>query len=104
MSNDERDAAILRLVKTRAEAKRRKNLLETELRAAGSSLYSIGTELREIGFSTSAQASPGAILQRVATAPDICELVRVKTMLEELKELNENLKQLAISAATEGID
>jgi hypothetical protein len=104
MSNDERDTAILRLVKNRAEAKRRKNLLETELRAAGASLYSIGTELREIGFSTSVQASPGAILQRVVMAPNICELVRVKGMLEELKEVNENLKQLAISAATEGID
>ena len=104
MSNDEQDAAILRMVKARDEAKRQKSLLETELRAAGTSLYNIGSSLRSIGFSTSVQETPGAILQRVATAPDICGLERVKAMLEELKELNENLKQLAVSATTQGID
>jgi hypothetical protein len=45
MSNDERDAAILRLVKTRAEAKKRKNLLETELR----NLLKNSTESRNMG-------------------------------------------------------
>jgi hypothetical protein len=104
VSNDEQDAALLRLVKTRGAAKRQKSLLETELRAAGTSLYNIGAALRSIGFSTSVQETPGAILQHVATAPDICGLERVKAMLEELKELNETLKQLTASAITQGID
>jgi hypothetical protein len=104
MSNDEQDAAILRLVKARGEAKRQKALLETELRAAGTSLYNIGSGLRSIGFSTSVQETPGAILQRVAIAPDICGLEQVKAMLEELKELNENIKQLNAAAVAQGIE
>jgi hypothetical protein len=104
MSNDESDAAILRLVKARGEAKKQKALLETELRAAGTSLYNIGAGLRSIGFSTSVQDTPGAIFQRLASAPEICGLERVKAMLAELKELNENLKQLETSAITLGIE
>lgn len=58
MSNDEQDAAILRLVKDRGEAKKQKALLELELRAAGTSLYSIGTELRSVGFNTQFKEAP----------------------------------------------
>jgi hypothetical protein len=104
MSNDEQDAAILRLVKDRGEAKKQKALLELELRAAGTSLYSIGTELRSVGFNTSVQGSPGAIFQRVASAPEICGLERVKAMLAELKELDDNLKTLSTAAAALGIE
>ena len=38
MSNEEQDAAILRLVKSKGDYKKRKALLESELRAAGQSL------------------------------------------------------------------
>jgi hypothetical protein len=103
MSNDEQDAAILRLVKARAEAKKKKALLETELRAAGESLYTIGSGLRSIGHSTSVQDTPGAIFQRVVVAPEICGLERIQGMLVELKELNENLKHLDSDAHTLGI-
>jgi len=45
MRGDEQDAAILRVVKDRAEAKKRKSLLENELRTAGQSLSRIGSGL-----------------------------------------------------------
>jgi hypothetical protein len=103
MSSDEQDAAILRVVKGRAESKQRKLLLESELRAAGESLYHVGSALRYVGHAKSVQEAPGAILQRLAMAPEICELERVKAMLTELKEATEKLKQLDITAQELGI-
>jgi hypothetical protein len=48
MSDPEQDEAILRLVKQRGEAKKRKALLENELRTAGRSLWEIGGALRNV--------------------------------------------------------
>ena len=45
MSSDEQDAAILRIVKERSENKRRRALLESEIRAASSSLKDLATLL-----------------------------------------------------------
>ena len=104
MSGDEQDAAILRVVKGRAEAKKRKSLLETELRTAGQSLSRIGSGLAGVGSSTAVHQTPAALIQQVAQAPDICDLSRIGTMLAELKKVNENLQQLNSAAATLGIE
>jgi len=104
MSGDEQDAAIVRLVKDRGEAKRRRSLLESELRAAGQSLWEIGTVLRSVVGSGSFPHTPESILPQIAKAPNICSLDRIKAMLEELKELQNRLEQLNRSASELGID
>lgn len=104
MSGDEQDAAIVRLVKDRGEAKRRRALLESELRAAGQSLWEIGGSLRSVKAGGSHQESPAYILPYVDKAPEICRLDRVKAMLEELRDLEGRISQLNRSAAELGID
>lgn len=103
MSSDEQDAAILRVVKSRAEAKKKKALLENELRAAGHALSGIGYGLESIGISSGGHHDPAAIMEKVAKAPDICDLSRVGVMLGELKEVNANLEQLNVTANDLGI-
>lgn len=103
MSGDEQDAALLRIVKQRSEAKKRKSLLESELRAAGESLYEIGGALRHVNGGS----FPGFldnILSRIAKAPDTCSLDRIRTKSKELQELEMTLAQLNRSATELGID
>jgi hypothetical protein len=104
MSNEEQDAAILRLVKSRGESKKRKALLESELRAAGQSLWQIGQSLRNVKGSGTFTDTPGHILPEIERAPDICDLSRIKLMLEELKALEMTLSDLNRSAIELGID
>jgi hypothetical protein len=104
MSNDEQDVSILRVVKSRAEAKKRKTLLENELRAAGQSLYRIGSGLQSVGNSTAVHESPAALIQQIAQAPEICDLRRIGIMLSELKEVMENLQQINTTARELGIE
>jgi hypothetical protein len=103
MTIDEQDMAILRIVKERGEAKRRKVLIESELRAAGESLYDIGGALRHVN-DASVQNGVESVLPKLANVPKICDLGRVKLMLEELKELENRLSQLNRSASDLGID
>ena len=104
MSSEEQDAAILRLVKQRGEAKKRKVLLENELRTAGRSLWEIGSALKSLDASGPSQGTPEFILLEIAKAPNICGLERVKAMLEELRDLENTLRQLNRSAVELGID
>ena len=104
MSTEEQDAAILRLVKQRGEAKKRKALLENELRTAGRSLWDIGSALKSVNASGPSQETPDSILPAIAKAPNICRLENIRTMLEELSELEKTLNQLNRSAIQLGID
>jgi hypothetical protein len=104
MSNEEQDVAILRLVKQRFEAKKRKTLLENELRTAGQSLSEIGSALKSVNASGPSQETPEFILPQIDKAPSICRLERIKAMLEELRDTQKNLAQLNRSAADLGID
>jgi hypothetical protein len=104
MSNDEHDMAILRLVKGRGEAKRRKALLESELRTAGKALSEIGSGLRSVSSSGAVHETPGYLLQKVAQSPEICGFARLGTVLGELKEVDEDLRQLNQTARELGID
>ena len=101
MSDDEKDAAILRLVKDRSEAKRRKLLLESELRAAGESLAEIGQSLRHLNGGP--YDDVGRIIPQVDKAPNICGLERIRTMLTELSKLQETLAKMNESATELGI-
>jgi len=103
MSGDEQDAAILRVVKQRSEAKKRKLLLESELRSAGDSLYDIGGTLKHISGGL-LQGSADHVLAQITKAPKICNLEQIKAMFEELKGLETTLTQLNLTAAGLGID
>jgi hypothetical protein len=103
MSDQEQDAAIVRIVKQTAEAKRRRTLLESELTTAGQSLWEIGRSLKAISGPEFIGAA-AAILPQIDKAPDICALGRIRAMLEELKELEATLIQLKRSAAELHID
>ena len=98
------DAAIVRVVKSRSEAKKRKALLENELRTAGQSLYRIGSGLQTVGNSTAAHETPAGLIQQIAQAPEICDLRRIGIMLSELKEVTENLQHFNTTARELGID
>lgn len=104
MNDDERDAAVLRVVKERSEAKKQKALLESELRAAGRSLASIGSGLSSVSSIGAVHQQPSVILRSVDSAPPICELSKIRAMLAELRDVDENLKQLNATARELGIE
>jgi chorismate mutase len=103
MMIDEQDNAILRLVKERGEAKRRRAALERELRAAGKSLCDIGGALKNSSVVRFRNGIDN-VLPKLQSVPAICDLSRVTTMLEELKEVETRLAQLNRIAAEMGID
>jgi len=103
MAIDEKDDAILRLVRERSEAKRHRAELKRELRETGKSLYDIGGALK---YACGGRIGNGIdyLLPKLHSAPAICDLSRVTTMLEELKELETRLAQLNRIASEIGID
>lgn len=104
MNIDEQDTAIIRLVKQRHEAKKRKVLLQNELRTAGRSLWDIGSRLKSVDADGPSQDSPEAALSEISKAPPICQLEQIKAMLDELKDLQAILTALNRSALELGID
>jgi|ERR1035437_3608742 hypothetical protein len=102
MSNDEQDQAIVRIVKKRAELRKRKALIESELRAAGESLDDIGSSLKHI--SNGNLEWYANIGKRIQEAPKICELTRIKEMIDELREIYAAFVELNRNAAEAGID
>jgi hypothetical protein len=103
MPADERDLAIRGLLTRRSEARRRRAALATELRLAGKSLYDLGGALKHAsGISLGSRVDH--ILPKFANVPAVCDLGRLKVMLEELKELEARLAQLNRSASEIGID
>ncbi len=102
MTIDEQEVGIARLRGKRSEARRRR-VLEGELRMAGKSLYDIGGALKHLS-GTAMGNRVDYILPKFAAVPAICDLGRVKEMLEELKELQTLLDQLNHSASQMGID
>jgi hypothetical protein len=103
MTIEEKEAAISGLLRKRSETKRRRIALESELRTAGKSLHDIGGALKHLSGSTMG-SRVDYILPKFAAVPAICDLARVKEMLEELKELQIKLDQLNHSASQMGID
>jgi hypothetical protein len=87
MTQQEQGEALLRLIKNRTDARRRKALLESELSAAGRALYEIGDNLRRAG-------ALDYTLKQIDNAPPICELGKLKAMLTELGEVAETLATL----------
>jgi hypothetical protein len=103
MTSDEKEAAISGLLRERSEAKWRRTALESELRTAGKSLYDVGSALKNLSAGAMGSRVDN-ILPKFANVPAICDLKRVKEMLEELKELQMRLDRLNYSASQMGID
>lgn len=104
MSEDELNAAIVRLVKERSESKKKRASIESEPRSAGRALFSIGNSLREVAADGSWNHTPSAILPEIEKAPEICGLTRIRELLEELQKTSDLIKQLDQSAREMGID
>jgi hypothetical protein len=104
MSDAEQDIAIARLVKDRTAVRRQMALLESELQAAGRAFFEIGGQLRNVKGVGSFNETPGAILSSVEKAPTICDLGRIKIMLEELRASEKTMAQLNHTASLLGID
>jgi len=97
------DAAAAQLFRERSEARRHRAALETELRTAGKSLHGIGGALRHLSCANIGNRVDH-ILRELADAPTICDLGRVRALLEELKELETRLDHLNRCASQMGID
>jgi hypothetical protein len=104
MTDNERDAGIVKLVRDRKEARERKVLLQRELRTAGQSLFEIGSGLRSVNSAGAVHETPGYLYQQVAKAPEICGLQRLGTMLGELRDVDSILAELNLAARDVGID
>ena len=102
VSGDEQDHAIARIVKRRSELRKRKALIESELRTAGEFLDDIGSSLKIIGNGTPEWYAN--IAKQIQEAPEICELRRIEVMVAELKGIYAEFVQLNRSAAEVGID
>lgn len=103
MQDQGQDTVILSLLRERIATKRRRAALKIELRAAGKSLYDIGSALKH--------ASPGRIaskieylLPKLRSVQGIWELAEVRARLEELKKVEARLADLDQIAAGMGID
>ena len=102
MSDEEQDQAILRIVKNRAEARKRNVLLVSELQAAGKHMETIGAALRHLSEFAMGQNTE-YILKEIDVAPSICELGHVRKLVVELAEIKTHLAQLSKMSEELGI-
>ncbi|MEO8051011.1 MAG: hypothetical protein ABI833_11395 [Acidobacteriota bacterium] len=77
MSTAEQDAALLRIVKDRAEAKRKRSLLEHEIRSTGTAFYEVGSSLRNMSLHSDRQSFSKQLEKHQAHMPEsVSEMVK----------------------------
>jgi hypothetical protein len=103
MSEEEESVAIVRLLKKRSEARRRKVLLDDELRTASGSLTDIGTALRHL-IITGPYSNVDTAISKLNKAPKVCGLESVKALLVELKAVEDTISYLNNEAKAYDID
>jgi hypothetical protein len=101
MSPDEQDAAVLRIVKDRAEAKRRRALLESELQAAGKALHVIAEALPLLG---SPVVNIPVLLKLIDENAELLAPSKLAQMMKEYADLTALIKNLDASAKAAGIE
>jgi hypothetical protein len=101
MSPDEQDAAVLRIVKDRAEAKRRRALLESELQAAGKALHVISEALPLLG---SPVVNIPVLLKLVGENAELLAPSKLAQMMKEYADLTAQIADLDASAKAAGIE
>ena len=101
MSPDEQDAAVLRIVKDRAEAKRRRALLESELQAAGKALHIISETLPLLG---SPVVNIPVLLKLIDENAELLAPSKLSQMMKEYADLTAQIADLDASAKAAGIE
>lgn len=96
MSDEEKDVAILNVVKRRAEAKRTLALLESQLQEAGSTLQRFGEDMRKLSLGSGPQEWVEKRLPLLS--PELASRIR------EYLAVSETVKELDASAKKLGID
>src|ERR1019366_6883487 len=101
MSNEEIDAAMLRLVKDRAEARRQHAALAAELKAAAYVLQSLGQALTYINQPHISTADPIALLDQHA---DLLEPSKLARLVREHADISRRIEEMHQHARRMGID
>ena len=101
MSSDEQDAAIVRIVKDRAEAKRLRALLESELQAAGRSLHIVSEALPLLG---SPVVNIPALLKLIDENAELLAPSKLVQMMRDYADLTNQIADLDAKAKAAGID
>ncbi|HYW41229.1 MAG TPA: hypothetical protein VE959_00135 [Bryobacteraceae bacterium] len=101
MSNEDLDAAILRLVKDRTEAKRHQAALSAELKAAATVLQSLAQAFTYLNQPRVSTEDPLALLNRHG---DLLEPSKLARMIREYADLSKRIEQMDQDARRMGID
>jgi hypothetical protein len=101
MSNEEIDAAIVRLVKDRAEARRRQAALAAELNAAAHVLQSLGQALTYLNRARISTEDPVALLNQHA---DLLEPSKLARLIREHADVSKRIEEMDRHARGMGID
>jgi len=101
MSPDEQDVAVLRIVKDRAEAKRRRALLESELQAAGKALHVISEALPLLG---SPVVNIPVLLKLIDENAELLAPSKLAQMMKEYADPTALIADLDVSAKAAGIE
>jgi hypothetical protein len=99
MSTVEQDAALLRIVKDRSDAKRKRSLLENEIHNAGNALCEIGTVTRNMSIHSDRSFALQQFKKHGEPGPD--------TLLEMVKEyfaVCDRVNEMDVLAKEVGID
>jgi hypothetical protein len=101
MSSEEQDAALLRIVKDRAEAKRQRVLLENELRVGGSALHALSEGLSLLG---SPLVNMPSLLKLIDENAELLTPSKLSQMMRQYADLSKRIADLDASAKALGID
>jgi hypothetical protein len=105
MSDSEQDAALLRFIRERSEAKKRRALLYSELRIAAANFVLVGEAIKRMNTGSSLTSStPDDIIGQIDKAPDICGFAKIKDMLIELRDVQFSLSEFDRQAVELSVD
>lgn len=101
MSPDDENAAIARIVKDRAEAKRQRALLESELQAGGKALHVISEALPLLG---SPVVNIPVLLKLIDENAELLAPSKLTQMMKDYADLTNQIADLDAKAKAAGID
>ena len=101
MSSEEQDAALLRIVKERSEAKRKRTLLESELQSNGKGLCDLAMALQQVGTIHQSLERIDFLANQLST---LLASSKLAAMMKEWVEVNHAIKDFDDKAKQLGID
>jgi hypothetical protein len=100
MSSEEQDTALLRLVKDRAEAKRKWTLLQSELQAAAKAFREIGAALQNVNPNMDLKYMRSVLEKHT----DVAAPSKLLDMLKEYIGLTDEVSAFDAKAKSLGLD